>query len=68
MQQGELPSEHYLVDTVQRRDLNAILAESLGGTYMRFLEEHSPEEAQRIKRNSDNDILDRLDFDPEFGE
>lgn len=67
-QQGELPSEHYLVDTVQRRDWNAILAESLGGTYMRFLEEHSPEEAQRIKRNSDNDILDRLDFDPEFWE
>lgn len=66
-QQGELPSERYLVDTVQRRDWNAILSKSIGGAYMKFLEEYSPEEAQRIKKNSGDDILDRLDFDPEFG-
>lgn len=65
-QNGELATEQYLVETAQHRDWNSILAQSLGKAYTDFLEKYSPEEAQRIKRNSDEDVLKRLDFDPEF--
>lgn len=64
-QNGELHSVNYMVENAQRRDWNAILSKNLPG-FQDFLEQHNPMEALRIADNSDERVLDDLDFDVDY--
>lgn len=67
-QNGTLKDTEELIKQAPRIDWNTRLAQQLGSSYMDFLDEHSPEEARRVRRNlsgekkSDQEILDELDF------
>lgn len=66
-QQGELPSTEELVRNAPRIDWNTKLSEQLGPSFQSFLDDHYPEEGQRVRKNlegkqTDEDILRDLDF------
>lgn len=67
-QEGNLPSENYLVETAHHRDWGAILSEQFGKPFDEFLGKHFPQEAKRLKKQKDDEILNDLDFDPEIGD
>lgn len=60
-QKGELPSDAHLASTAGRRDWNSILSESIPG-YTEWLKKQNIDIS---KPETNDDILRRLDFDPQ---